>query len=425
MWEIHVQHHGLAAARLLKGQTYAEAQAKADRQTLLWDQQWAQLQVHALAEAARCTAQRLRIHGLVIASRLTAEATARSTALNALLDASLASGLFFHWDMLKDHTIFSSPSITPARTIPLPPRPAKPRRALTDKLLRSRRSKPTAATRRYDDALATWQAACLEAAEINRCALSEVRTLKERRAIRKKQHDTIQLAQHASIDTSHTQFLHHDQHAVEYFFSEVLSRSTYPLGFPREANLHYVPSTRDLLVEYELPSITAWPDVKEIRYNPVRSTLHNVPVPELWTAISYEDALYQLPLRVLSELFAHDADTQALDCISFNGWVRAIDKATGNLVHQCIMSIQVTHAEFSTINLARVDPAACFKKLNGTVCRDLADPESVEPHLFFELESEPFQHPNAFRSGPNSNLISIDRSLQAHQRAQAILPNEA
>jgi restriction system protein len=373
--------------------------------------------------------QRLRIHGVVIASRLTAEATARSAALNSLLESSLSSGTFFHWDILNDHTPFSSSPIVPSRPLPLPSRPSKSRFAarpvLTDKLLPSRRSrKLTSAVHRFDAATAAWRATCLEVAEINRCASAEIQRLRDRRAIQKKLHDTTQLAQHTSITNLKNQFRQHDQHAVEYFFSEVLSRSPYPLGFPRETNLHYVVPTNDLLVEYELPSITAWPNVKEVLYNPVRCTLHNVPVPELWTAVSYEDALFQIPLRVFNELFAHD-DAQALDRISFNGWVRPIDKSTGNLAHQCVMSIQIARAEFSAINLARVDPAACFKKLGGTVCRDLADPESVDPLLFRETEAEPFLHTNNFfRSGPTSNLVSIEREHPAFPHPTA-LPNEA
>jgi len=428
MWEIHIQHHGLVASRVLKGHTYAHAQTRADRQTHLWDKEWAELQTARKAQNARSTPQRLRIHGVVIANRLTAEATARSSALNSLLASSLASGPFFHWEMLKDHTPFSSSPIIPARPVPIPPRPAKSRftarPALADKLLPSRRSrKLTSAVKQFDVAISAWRAACLEVTEFNRSAAAEAHCMRERRAIQKKHHDSTQLAQHASITALHTDFRQHEQHAVEYFFSEVLSRSPYPLGFPRETNLHYAAASNELLVEYELPSITAWPTVKEVLYNPVRCTLHNVPVPELWTAVSYEDALFQIPLRVVNELFAHD-DANALDRI--NGWVRAIDRATGNLSHQCIMSIQITRAEFSTINLARVDPAACFRRLNGTVCRDVADPEAIDPHLFRENETEPFVHTNDFfRSGPSSNLISIQRPHQPHHRNPTALPNEA
>ena len=114
MWEIHIQHEGLLASRVLKGHSYADTQAKADRQSLLWDQQWAHLHADALAHAARSTPQRLRIHGNAIAARLTAEVTAHLAALNSLLESSLSTGSFCKWDILKDTGHFAIPPVASA-----------------------------------------------------------------------------------------------------------------------------------------------------------------------------------------------------------------------------------------------------------------------------------------------------------------------
>ncbi len=48
----------------------------------------------------------------------------------------------------------------------------------------------------------------------------------------------------------------------------------------------------------------------------------------------------KLRLRSIHELFEADA-ANAIDAISFNGWVKAINKATGKEENNCILSIQV------------------------------------------------------------------------------------
>jgi restriction system protein len=416
MWEIRVTHDGLQASRALRGHTHAEAQAKALLQTNLWNDRWSSLQQAEAARATILTRQRLALHGKSVAALLTAEASATIAALGSLLQSSLATGPFFHWDMLKDRTTFPTLPVVPPilRRCPPPPLPDRhqPQLDLIDKLLRSRRKQKLAeADQFFEDALAAWRAACREIEASNAHNAAEAKRRTRRHAARRRAHRAAQLAQHKIVDAARLSFLQRDSDAVEYFFSEVLSRSAYPLGFPADASLQYVPSTRYLLVDYELPSLAAWPTFGQVRYLPSSRALQEIPVSDIWTRKSYDDALYQICLRVLSELFAHD-DARTLDRIGFNGYARSLDKAIGNVVHHCIMSIQVKRDAFMAINLANVDPKACFRTLNGRSSRTLAQPTKVHPLPSIDSDLSRSDGSNTARWDPNQNrnkVIAMNR----------------
>jgi restriction system protein len=416
MWELRIQHDGLLATRVLRGHTQADAESKADLQISLWSQRWAARQQAEAAQAALLTRQRLALHGHALALILTMEASARMVELNSLLRCSLATVPFFHSDMLKDTTTFPDlPTIPPiVRRSPPPPLKDRhqPQLGLIDKLIPSRRErKQTSAAELYENTLAAWAEECRKTEASNRRNAKQAQTSARRHATRKRKFRSAQLAQHQTVETLKLNVLHHDPDAVEYFFSEVLSRSVYPVGFPSEATLHYAPSNRYLLVDYELPSLAAWPTCREVHYIPRRRALQETPVSDLWTRKSYDDALHQTCLRVLSELFAHD-DARALDRIGFNGWVRSLDKATGNIVHHCVMSAFIKRDTFTTINLANVHARSCFKNLNGLASHRLTEPNSIRPIEFLDPIANHFDGSNTARWDPyenRTNLIAINR----------------
>ena len=74
----------------------------------------------------------------------------------------------------------------------------------------------------------------------------------------------------------------------------------------------------------------------------------------------------------------------------FNGWVNSIDKATGKEVIGCVLSIQASKPEFMDINLANVDPKACFKKLKGVSAANSTALQPVRPILQLNKDDKRF-----------------------------------
>ena len=93
--------------------------------------------------------------------------------------------------------------------------------------------------------------------------------------------------------------------------------------------------------------------------------------------------------RSIHELFEADA-VDALDSIVLNGWVRSIDRGTGHEVNTCILSVQTTKEEFSTINLSHVDPKTCFKNLKGVSASKLHGLAPIAPIVRIDTEDERF-----------------------------------
>jgi restriction system protein len=411
MWEVRIQHEGLRAFRVLHGATQADAQWKATAQLLRWEARWSAQQRSESARSDLLTRQRLALHGRSIAARLTAEAAAHRLALDTLLPTSLHRGRFLHWDAHKDTTPFADPPILPdpPRTPPpqLLPEIYAPDLTLVDKLLQSRREKKElAASEHFARDLIAWQVACRQR---NRLAAETYLRRKQQREHKSARHNAAQLDQHARVEQTRSAYELHEKQAVEYFFSELLSRSEYPSGFPQDASLQYIRSTRTLIVDYELPSIAAWPTHRQVLYNAARNSLHQVLVPEDDRNSSYESALFQIVLRILNELFLHD-DARALDRIALNGRVHSVDRSTGNLVHACILSILVPRSAFTAINLAQVDPRACFLKLKGLASTSPIDPAPVKPILTFTHDDNSFLDPLAEAADAPFDLTSMNRS---------------
>lgn len=100
----------------------------------------------------------------------------------------------------------------------------------------------------------------------------------------------------------------------------------------------------------------------------------------------------------------------ALDAAVFNGWVNSIDNATGKEVNACVLTIQANKAEFLEINLAQVEPKACFRKLKGISAAKLTALSPVRPILQLNKEDKRFIQPyNVVETlDSSSNLAAMD-----------------
>lgn len=147
--------------------------------------------------------------------------------------------------------------------------------------------------------------------------------------------------------------------AIEFYCKLVLQFSNLPDGFRREFDLEYVPETKNLIIDHALPAPDNLSRVKELKFVESRQEFVEVSLSDREFDGIYDSALYQTCLRTIHELF-HADKVNALDAVVFNGWIESVDKATGNDTKACVMSVHVKKEELQKINLARVDPKACF-----------------------------------------------------------------
>lgn len=136
--------------------------------------------------------------------------------------------------------------------------------------------------------------------------------------------------------------------------------------------------TRLLFVQYDLPAIGDIPNEQQINYVENTRDFEVLHFPDTWLNDFYDQLLYKIAMRTMYILFQSDA-ADALDKIVFNGYIRALDRATGHEVDPCVLSVQANKAAFMALNLSQVDPKACFKRFNGVLSANIADLEPVVP----------------------------------------------
>jgi restriction system protein len=204
-------------------------------------------------------------------------------------------------------------------------------------------------------------------------------------------------------------YLEKNPDSIIEYCDMVLNNSVYPDGFPRNYELEYIPNTRILVIEYELPSQDDMPTLKEVKYIASRNELKETYIAETQQAKMYDDAIYKITLRSIHEILEADA-VDAIGAVSFNGWVNAINKATGKEENNCILSIQVRKDEFMNIDLRNIDPKICFKSLKGIASSKLSLLAPIQPVLQISRADKRFvESYNVVQSVDNTtNLAAMD-----------------
>lgn len=157
-----------------------------------------------------------------------------------------------------------------------------------------------------------------------------------------------------------------DPAAVETHLGAVLDASTYPTGFPHEHRIAFRPATGDVLVEIHLPHETIVPAARGYRYVKNRDETTVIPRPEKERKEIYSSVLAQVALRTVHEILTGDPDG-IVNGIILNGHVKTVDRATGQEVSPCLVTLSTSREQFGKLRLSQVDPAACLKGLNALV----------------------------------------------------------
>ena len=196
-------------------------------------------------------------------------------------------------------------------------------------------------------------------------------------------------AQNTEIDKFAAAFAAAEPAAVVDYFGMVLANSVYPDDFPQTYRLAYVPESRQFVVEYELPGLDVIPTVKEYRYVKTRDEVTSTARPAKEIRDRYVSVVTQVTLRTVHELFEADR-TRLVDTVVFNGMVNTVDPATGQAQRPCLVTLRTTRDEFTGLNLAQVDPAACLQHLNASVSKRPDALAPVRPVLEFDMVDKRF-----------------------------------
>lgn len=217
--------------------------------------------------------------------------------------------------------------------------------------------------------------------------------------------------QHAEIDVFHHDLLVGTPQAIIDYYALVLAASSYPSSFPQHAKLAYVPESRQLVVEYDLPSFEVIPAVGTYKYVKAKDSVTETPRPLAQRKALYSSVIAQLTLRTLYELFKADR-LGHVDMIVFNGYVDSVDKGTGRSVRTCLITVRTSRDIFTKLQLSQVDPQACLSVLHASVSKSPAELAPVRPVLEFSMVDPRFIEETDVLSGLDQrpNLMELSPS---------------
>ncbi len=227
--------------------------------------------------------------------------------------------------------------------------------------------------RRYEYAYAMYQ----HQEYVRQCQLVELWNEHEARSAAAHREST---AQHAEIDKWEREIRAGIPSAVADYFATVIDVEVFPEEFPNTAEVWYVPSTKELVVEYDLPPLSTIPEINAFRYIKARDDVTEGRFSPAQRAALYQSVVAQVTLSLLH--IVTNADQYGLvDVIVFSGYADAIDRTSGRPIRACLVSVRAEKLMIQQLDLARVDPIACLKRFRAALSNNMAEAAQVKPLL--------------------------------------------
>lgn len=209
-----------------------------------------------------------------------------------------------------------------------------------------------------------------------------------------------------NVDLLKSEYFKKDKNAITTYYDNLLTKITYDVNFHKSININYNNENQVLIIEYLLPSIEQFPNVKENRYIKTRNEFKQINYSERELNNLYDDIIYRIVLDLISISFNNDINN-SINSIVFNGWSNSINKATGLYNKACILSVVCDKNEFKEINLSQVNPKECFKSLKGISAHKISNLTPVKPIISIENNDKRFVSSQEIGIDSTTNLASM------------------
>jgi len=193
----------------------------------------------------------------------------------------------------------------------------------------------------------------------------------------------------AEVDQLETLYASGDRLATVTYNQMVLERSEYPEGFPQTFRVAYADDSKELVVDYDLPTREIVPSVEEYRYVKSKDLVEEKARKSNDLKARYQDVVASTALRTVHELFEADQHGH-VQTVVFNGFVSAVDPATGRDIRPCLISVRATKDRFLEVDLARVERLICLRNLGAQVSPRPDEMVAVKPVVEFDMVDKRF-----------------------------------
>ena len=178
-------------------------------------------------------------------------------------------------------------------------------------------------------------------------------------------------------------FLAGDHEAVVFCYDLLIKQSLDGEFDALSAEVGYSPSSRQLVVDLELPDIDTVSEESGFKYVKSSDRIDPVSRPVAKRRALYASFIQQIVLKCLDTVFRGSG--VAVDVVTINGMLDSVDPATGQQVRPCLVSVKVTSDTFAGLNLAGVKPDHCLRSLRASVSSSPAELVAVKPIVELDM----------------------------------------
>lgn len=182
------------------------------------------------------------------------------------------------------------------------------------------------------------------------------------------------------VESKKQKFVNHDPEQIEKYFEYVLEKSSFPNEFVKDFELQYISETKNLIISYYLPNSEIVPRTIQHKYVSTRNEIDIIKLTDKKFEKFYNDVIYMCCLKTIKEIFESD-ELDHLENIVYNGWIKYINKSTGQDAESCIITVETSKEKFSNINLENVDYKECIKGLKGIFAPSILSLTPVVPYM--------------------------------------------
>lgn len=208
------------------------------------------------------------------------------------------------------------------------------------------------------------------------------------------------------IDRIQENYHKKEKSAIISFYSKILNSITYDPNFHKSVEVDFNDKTNVLIIEYLLPSIEQFPNIKEMRYIKTRNEFKEINFSQRELNSIYDDVIYRIVLDLINVVFQNDL-IDSTESVVFNGWSNAINRATGLYNKACILSVFCEKTDFLKINLSEVEAKECFKSLKGISANKISHLTPVKPIISIENNDSRFVSSQEIGVDSSTNLASM------------------
>ncbi|WP_440900839.1 hypothetical protein [Actinosynnema sp.] len=288
-----------------------------------------------------------------------------------------------------EHPPFEAGSLAqPSAPVPplqLPPAPAPPAPQRKGLLTSAKKhdERAAAAQTRHQEEVARWQAhndnmrrshadavEARERAEQDRLAALAAAQRAYEDACRQREAEAA--AQNAELDRFINELAFDVEAAIQEYVGIVLSNSAYPDTFPVQHSHSFDISTRELTLEVSVPEPGTVPTTKAFRYVKAKNEVTETALPQKEQKERYANAVWQVGLRTLHEVFEADRAGR-IHSIALTVGTRAVVPATGREEFIPLLVVGAERETFTTFDLSNVVPAATLEHMGAAMSKSPRD----------------------------------------------------